>query len=146
MSKDLWQALSPLLNCFMVFIFPLLSTWVAWGQGHHYWIIFKHKARWPPKRFFIHPNPLSSTLGNHCVNPQLCLSILSKQYPHHEPYEWDCPYFGPPLTQLALVKLRVKMLKCKLWSPSKISTSINIPQSYTLVRNGLCILSVLMSS
>jgi hypothetical protein len=49
------------------------------------------------------------------------------------------------LTQLTFVGLRVKMLKCKLWSPSRISPGIEIPQGYTLVTNGLCILGVLMS-
>jgi hypothetical protein len=49
-------------------------------------------------------------------------------------------------TQLALVKLRAEVLKCKLWSPSKISTSKDILQSYTLVTNVLCILGVLMNS
>ncbi len=31
------------------------------------------------------------------------------------------------------------MIKCKLWSPSAISSSIEILQNYTLVTNGLCI-------
>jgi hypothetical protein len=38
------------------------------------------------------------------------------------------------------------MSKCKLWSPSRIPSSINIPQGYTLVINGLCILGVPMGS
>jgi hypothetical protein len=29
--------------------FSLLLAWVTWEGGHHYWIIFKHKARWPLK-------------------------------------------------------------------------------------------------
>jgi hypothetical protein len=36
------------------------------------------------------------------------------------------------------------MSKCKLWSPLGISPSIEIPQSYTLVTNGLRILGVSM--
>jgi len=36
------------------------------------------------------------------------------------------------------------MSKCKLWSPSEISLSIKIPQGYTLVIVGLCILGVPM--
>jgi hypothetical protein len=45
-------------------------------------------------------------------------------------------------TQLALVGLKVKVSKCKLWSPSWIPPSIEIPQGCTLVTNGLCILCV----
>ncbi len=46
-------------------------------------------------------------------------------------------------TQLTLVGLRVKVLKCKLWSPSWIFPGIEIPHGYTLVAKGLCILGVL---
>jgi hypothetical protein len=45
-------------------------------------------------------------------------------------------------TQLTLIGLRIKVLKCKLWNPSKISLGIKIPQNYTLVTNGLHILGV----
>jgi len=45
-------------------------------------------------------------------------------------------------TQLALVGLRVKVSKCKLWSPLGISPSVEIPQGCTLVTYGLCILGV----
>ncbi len=34
------------------------------------------------------------------------------------------------------------MSKCKLWNPSGIFLSVEIPQGYTLVTNGLCILGV----
>jgi hypothetical protein len=47
-------------------------------------------------------------------------------------------------THLALVGLKVKVSKCKLWSPLGISSSIKIPQGYILVTIGLCILGVLM--
>jgi hypothetical protein len=50
------------------------------------------------------------------------------------------------LTQLALVGLKIKVSKCRLWSPLGISSSIEIPQGYILVINGLCILGVLMGS
>jgi hypothetical protein len=56
------------------------------------------------------------------------------------------PTFEHLLTQLTLVGLRVKVSKCKLWSPSRISSNINIPKGCTLVINGLCILGVLMGS
>jgi hypothetical protein len=49
-------------------------------------------------------------------------------------------------TQLALVGLRVKVSKCKLWSPLGIFLSIKFFQGHTLVTNGLCILSVPMGS
>jgi len=48
--------------------------------------------------------------------------------------------------QLALVGLKVKVSKCKLWSPSRILLSIKIPQGYTLVTDDLCILNVLLGS
>jgi hypothetical protein len=47
-------------------------------------------------------------------------------------------------TQLAIVGLRVKMSKCKLWSPLEIYLGIKIPQDYILVINGLRILGVPM--
>jgi hypothetical protein len=47
-------------------------------------------------------------------------------------------------TQLALVGLKVKMSKCKLWNPSKISLDIEILQGCTLVVDGLHILGVPM--
>ncbi len=52
--------------------------------------------------------------------------------------------FDHILTQLTLVGLKVKVSKCKFWSPSRISQNIEIPQGYTLLINGLCILSVPM--
>ncbi len=48
------------------------------------------------------------------------------------------------LTQLAFVGLKVKVSKCKLWSPLNISPSIEIFQGYTLVTNGVHILGVPM--
>jgi hypothetical protein len=36
------------------------------------------------------------------------------------------PHFDHLSTQLALIKLKVKTLKCKLWNPSGISSSIEI--------------------
>jgi len=47
-------------------------------------------------------------------------------------------------TQLALVGLRVKVAKCKFWSPSRFFLGIKILQGYTLVTNGLHILGVLL--
>ncbi len=49
-------------------------------------------------------------------------------------------------TQLALVGLRVKVAKCKLWSPSGFLLGINTLQGCTLIIDGLCILGVLVGS
>jgi hypothetical protein len=46
--------------------------------------------------------------------------------------------------QLTLVGLRVKVSKCNFLNTSRISLSIKIPQGYTLVTDGLCILGVPM--
>jgi CBS-domain-containing membrane protein len=48
--------------------------------------------------------------------------------------------FDHLLTQLAQARLRVKVLKCKFWSPLGIFLGIKILQSYTLVTYGLHIL------
>jgi hypothetical protein len=52
--------------------------------------------------------------------------------------------FDHLLTQLALVGLRVKLLKCKLWSPLRIYSSIKSSLGYIFVTNDLCILGALM--
>jgi hypothetical protein len=49
-------------------------------------------------------------------------------------------------TQLALVGLKVKVSKCKFWSPLGTFLGIEIPQDYTLVIDGLHILGVPMGS
>jgi hypothetical protein len=54
--------------------------------------------------------------------------------------------FDQLLTQLAVIGLRVKVSKCKFWSPSRILLSIEILQRCTLVTDGLHILGVLMDS
>jgi hypothetical protein len=54
--------------------------------------------------------------------------------------------FNHLLTQLALMGLKVKVSKCKLWSPSRISLGIKILQGYILLTNGLHILGVPMGS
>jgi hypothetical protein len=50
------------------------------------------------------------------------------------------PTFDHLSTQLALIGLRVKVSKCKLWSPLGIFLNIKIFQIYVLVTNGLYIL------
>jgi len=54
------------------------------------------------------------------------------------------PTFDHLLTQLTLVGLRVKLSKCKLWSPLGFSLSIEVLHGYSLVINGLCILGALV--
>jgi hypothetical protein len=49
-------------------------------------------------------------------------------------------------TQLALIGLTIKVPKCKHWSPLGISPGIEIPQSFILVIDGLCILGALVGS
>jgi len=53
--------------------------------------------------------------------------------------------FDHLLTELALVGFWVKVLKYKFWNPSKIFSSIEIPQGYTFVINGFHILDVFVS-
>jgi hypothetical protein len=56
------------------------------------------------------------------------------------------PTFDHLSTQLTLVGLKVKLSKCKLWSPLGFSLSIEIPHGCSLVIDGLCILGVLVGS
>jgi len=126
--------------------FFLLLAWATCGGDHHYWIIFRHEARWPLRRFFIHFGPLSNFSRNHCVGPQLCLSIPNGRFPHRGAYEWTFLAFDHLLTQLIQVGLKVKVSKCRFWSPSRIFLSIEISHNYTLVTYGLRILGVSMGS
>jgi hypothetical protein len=89
MSGGFWQTLSLLLDYFMVFMFFLLLACTTCGEGRHYWIIFKHEARWPPKRSFICFGPLLNFPKDHRTGPKLRLSILSGWYPHRRAYEWN---------------------------------------------------------
>ncbi len=81
------------------FFFSLLPTWATCERGHHYWIIFKHEARWPFRRSFICFGSLSSFLRNHCVGLHMRVSIPSGWYPCRGTYEWDYlrlwPLFNP---------------------------------------------------
>jgi hypothetical protein len=54
------------------------------------------------------------------------------------------PTFDHFFIRLALVGLRVKVLKFKLWNSSKISLGIKILQGCTLIINSLCIMGVPM--
>jgi hypothetical protein len=54
--------------------------------------------------------------------------------------------FDHPLTQLTLVRLRVKVTKCKLWNPLGFFLGIQTFQGYTLIIDGLCILGVQVGS
>jgi hypothetical protein len=54
--------------------------------------------------------------------------------------------FDHLLTQLTLVRLKVKVSKCKFWNLLGISPSMDIPQGRILITNGLSILGVLVGS
>ncbi len=100
-------------------------------------MIFKHEVGWPLRRFFIYFGPLSNFPRYHRAGPQLCLSIPSKQYPHHGAYEWNYLCIWLPFDQINPNWLKVKLSKCKLWSPLGICPSTKIPKSYTWVTYGL---------
>jgi hypothetical protein len=127
MLRVFWQTLSPSLGYFMVFILLLLPAWATWKRGHHYWVIFKHKARWPRRCIFICLGPLSSIPRNHYMSSHLCISIPNGRYPHCGLYEWNVFAFNHLSTQLALIGLKVWVSMCKLWNPSGISLGLEIP-------------------
>ncbi len=110
--------------------------------GHHYWIIPRHEARWPPKRSFIYFGSLLNSLRDHHVGPSYVFPSLTNDTHIVGPMNEITHAFDHLLTQLALVGLKVKVSKCKHWSPAWISLSIEVPQGCTLVTNGLCILGV----
>jgi hypothetical protein len=88
----------------------------------HYQALLKTIAQ-APKCIF-----LSLVNDNHIVGP---MSEVTRTFEHL-------------LTQLALVRLKVKVSKCKVWSPLKESPGIEIPQGCALVLNGLHILGLSM--
>ncbi len=144
MPGGLWWTLAPLSSCFIMFILFFIINMGDILKGSHYLIIFRHEARWPFNMSFICFVPLSKSPRNHYTSPQLHLSILIGQYLDHKAFEWNYWCLWPHSTQLTLVGLGVKVSKCKLWNPLRISPCIKILQSYILVINGLCILGVQM--
>jgi hypothetical protein len=114
MPRGIWRTFSPLPSCFVCSFFFLLLTWVACGRGHHYWVIFRHEARWPLKRFFIYFGPLLNSFKNHHTGPQLHLPFLIDDTHIMGPMSEIIHIFDHLMTQLALVGLRVKVSKCKL--------------------------------
>ncbi len=126
--------------------FSLLPTWATCGRGHHYWVIFRHKARRPHKRFFICFGPLSISpktivQAPRCIFP----SLIGDTHIMGPMSEVTCA-FDHLSTQLALIGLKVKVSKYKLWNPLTISLDIEILQGYILVLDGLCILGVSMGT
>jgi hypothetical protein len=118
---NLWWTLSPLPSCFMVLIlFFTINTSNMRKGSPHYWVIFKHKAWWPFKRFFIYLSPLSNIFRNHCMSPNYVFPSLMDKYTHRGHYEQDSLTFDHFLTHFNLIGLKVKVSKCKLWSPLKI--------------------------
>jgi hypothetical protein len=82
-----------------------LPTWVACGGGHHYWIIFKHEARWPPRRSFIYFSPLSNFPRDHRVGPPSCVFPSLANDIHIMGSMNEITHtFDHLLTQLALVR------------------------------------------
>jgi hypothetical protein len=98
-------------------------------QGHlfvltHYRVFLKTIAH---AHNYIFPSLVNNT---HIVRP---MNEITRTFDHLS-------------TQLALVGLQVKMLKCKLWNSLRISPNIKILQGYTLVIDGLRILGVSVAS
>jgi len=87
--------------------FPLLSHLQARG----------------PKWSFICFGPLSNSPRDHHMAPNCVFPSLTDDI--HSISEITCA-FGHLSTQLALVGLRVKVSKCKLWSPFEIFLGIEI--------------------
>ncbi len=137
----------------------LLLTWVTCEGGHQYWIIFRHKVRWSFQWslkisliFLAHYQALLETItrapnyvfpslvdDTHIVGPMNGITHImghTNEITHT---------FDHLLMQLALIGLKVKVLKCKFWSPSRISPSLEIFQGLNgciLVINGLHILGL----
>jgi hypothetical protein len=126
--------------------FYLLLTWETCGGNHHYWIIFKHKAWWPLKRWFICLVQYQALLNTIMWAPSYVFPSLKDDTHIMGPLsEITCAFYHLS-TQLALVGLKVKVSKCKLWNPLGIFPNIEIPHGYILVIYGLCVLSVLAGS
>jgi hypothetical protein len=81
--------------------FSLLLAWVACVGVHHYWVIFKHEAKWPPRRSFICFGPLLNSPKDHCMGPQLRLSIPSRWYPHCGVFAFFYPCLWPPFDPIS---------------------------------------------
>jgi hypothetical protein len=140
MSKDLWQSLSLLPSCFMVLIIifiismgnirrgsPLLNHLQAWGRVTPLKGSLFALARY---RTFLK----TISRAPNCVFPSVVNDAHIMGPMRETVYTFD--------HLLTLVGLRVKVWKCKLWNPSKISSNINIPQGCTLVTDGSRILGV----
>ncbi len=78
-----------------------------------------------------------------CASNCIFLSLTDDTHIVGPMNEISCA-FNQLSTQLALFGLRVKVSKCMLWNPLRIFLGVKIPEDYTLVTNGLCILGVLM--
>jgi len=121
---DLWWTLSPSSCYFIVFIILFSTNMGNMRKGSLLLNFFWHEVRWPPRRSFIYFGPLFIIPRNHYMSPQLCLSILANDT---HIVGKIIPTFDHLLTRLAIVGLKVKVSKCKLWSPSQIFLSIETP-------------------
>jgi hypothetical protein len=126
MSRGLWQTLSFLLNCFMVLILFFITNMGGMWRGSpllnhlhvrhgdplggllfvlaHYWVLLK-TITWVPNYSF--PSLADDT---HIAGP---ISEINHAFNHLS-------------IQLALIGLKVKVSKYKLWSPSRIFPSVKI--------------------
>jgi len=125
MSRGHWQRLSLLRNCFMVFILLFTtnkgSTWKGSPLLNHLYAQGKVTPEevfyflWPIIEFSLKtimraPNHIFPSLMNntHIVGPT---SKITCAFDHFS-------------TQLTIVGFKVRMLKCKLWSPSRTFSGI----------------------
>jgi len=143
MSEDLWRALSPLLGCSMVLIFLFIINMGSMKEGVTIIESTLGTKQGDPLGGPLFPlTHYQVFLETIMQTPQLCFSILVDDTHIMGTMSEIVFAFDHLLIQLTLVGLKVKVSKCKLWSPYGLG--INIPHGYILVTNGLCILGVPM--
>jgi hypothetical protein len=131
--KKLWDVGKPLVSIiiftklFHCVHFSLLPTWATWRRGHHYWIIFKHEVGWPLggllfilAHYWTFLKTITQALNY--VLPSLVGDIHIMGHMNE-----IVSTFDHLLTQLALIGLKVKVSKCKLWRPIGILLGIKVP-------------------
>jgi hypothetical protein len=115
---------------------------VAFVGGHHYLVIFKQGD--PLGCLFFALAHYRDFLETIAWAPSYVFPSLANDTHIVRPLHFLTHAFDHLLIQLAIVGFKVKLSKCKFWSPLRISPSIEMLQGCTLVTNGLCILSVLV--
>jgi hypothetical protein len=72
--KELCDVKGPLVNIaflpsyLMLLILFFITSMGSMWRGHLYWVIFRHEARWPPRKSFICFCPLSNCPRDHHAN------------------------------------------------------------------------------